>query len=525
VTDSLQSQLDAGIGLLRAGRLEEAWKLAESLLQHYPKNREAHLYAADAASLCGDRKAAILCLESLPQTGPGSARVLLKKAQLLFGDSQRAEALKTVRAAAEIVESDERQLRAVARILSDCQDLDGARQWLQRAHETLPDSKLILFDLAVTEFHLNLPDDADQHLDTLLQLAPFHPGALHLRSSLRTQTTESNHVEDLQGRMSQASHTANLLTATGYAFAKEYEDLGQYEESFAALNRGAQAYRSTLNYDSRVELASHEQIRTGFTKEAFSSLAAGFETEGPIFVVGMPRTGTTLVERLLSSHSQVASIGEFRDFPLMLSDLARHVQDEGSASGSNVDVSLAVDFCELGERYTTAARQLTGDSLFFVDKLPYNFLYCGYILAALPGARIIHLTRDPLDTCYAMYKTLFFGAYSYSYDLEELADYFISYHRQMRHWHEVLPGQILDVSYEQLVQEPESQSRRILEWCGLSWEEAVLDFHQQDSPSLTASAMQVREPMHTESIGSWRRAGSGFDPVRERLLQAGLIEA
>ncbi len=523
MTESLQSQLDTGIALLRAGHMDEAGKLAESLQQQYPDNPEVHFYAADAASMGGDHKAAIACLQSLPQTGPGSARVLLRKAQLLFSDRQRGDALETARAAAKFVESDERQLRGVARILSDCQDVEGARQWLQDAHRILPQSTQILFDLAVTEFHLNLPEDAEQHIDTLLQLRPLHPGALHLRSALRTQTSECNHVEDLQDRLAREPQNTNLVSATGFALAKEYEDLEQYDASFTALNRGAAAYRGTLNYDSGVELAAHEQIRAGFTREALSSLARGCETEGPIFIIGMPRSGTTLVERLLSSHSQVSSIGEFRDFPLLLSDLAGRGQPDVSADVSDVDASLAVDFCELGERYTAAARQLAGDSPYFVDKLPYNFLYCGYIFAALPNAKLIHLTRDPLDTCYAMYKTLFFGAYSYSYDLVELADYFISYHRQMRHWHQVLPGRILDVSYEQLVQGPETQARRIVEWCGLPWEEAVLDFHTQDSPSMTGSAMQVRKPMSTDSIGAWQRAGSGFDPVRERLLREGLI--
>ncbi len=525
MSDSLQSQLDTGVQLLQAGRLDEAGELAESLLRRYPDNLETHLFAADADDLRGDRKAAIARLASVREAGPGSARVLLRKAQLLFSDSQRAEALETVRTAAEHVETDERQLRTVARILSDCQDLEGARAWLLSAHEKLPQSTLILFDLAVTEFHLNLPDEAEQHIDALLQLQAFHPGGLHLRSVLRSQTPDSNHLEDIQDRLARAPQTVNLEAAAGFALAKEYEDLGQYEESFAALNRGAQAYRSTLDYNSSDELTSHEQIRSGFTQEAVSSLASGYETEGPIFILGMPRTGTTLVERLLSSHSRVASIGEFTEFPMMLGELAGQVQPDPTAATSDVELSLAVDFRELGERYAAAASQLAGDKPYFVDKLPYNFLYCGYIAAALPGARLIHLARDPLDTCYAVYKTLFFGAYSYSYDLDELTDYFISYHRQMQHWHQVLPDRILDVTYEELVQDPETQARRIVDWCGLPWEEAVLDFHKQDEPSMTASAMQVRRPMHTDSIGAWRRAGSGFDVVRERLLSEGLIQA
>ena len=520
----LQNQFDAGTEMLRAGQVNEAWQLAVSLMDQHPTNPDVHFFAADAANMRGDREAAVACLDALPEALAGSARVLLRKAQLLFSDSKRAAALETVRAAAQVVDSEERQLRAVARILSDCQDLEGARQWLLSAHEKLPQSGPVLFDLVVTEFHLNLPDEAEQHIETLLQLEPFHAGALHMRSQLRTQTEDSNHLQDLQDRLQRGPQKFNLVTAACYAQAKEYEDLQQYDASFAALQRGAQAYRGSLNYSAAAELAAHEDIRAGVTEEALASLAPGCDAEGPIFVVGMPRTGTTLVERLLASHSQVTTIDEFKDFPLMLGELATKLPAEVAAGLSDVEASLAVDFKVLGERYMAAARELAGDSPYFVDKLPYNFLYLGYICAALPNAKIIHLDRNPLDTCYAIYKTLFFGAYSFSYDLSELADYLISYRRQMNHWNQVLPGKILEVSYEQLVQDPEAQSRRIVDWCGLPWEDAVLEFHNQDSPSMTASAMQVRKPMNTESIGAWQRAGSGFDLVRERLLSEGMIE-
>ena len=141
----------------------------------------------------------------------------------------------------------------------------------------------------------------------------------------------------------------------------------------------------------------------------------------------------------------------------------------------------------------------------------------------MPRAKIIHLRRDPLDTCYAVYKTLFFNAYSYSYDLQELADYYVGYRTHMDHWHRALPGRILDVSYEEFVRDPESQARRVLDWCGLSWQASVLEFHAQQRPSMTASAMQVRRPIYTHSIGAWRRSETALAQVRERLERAGLL--
>ncbi len=525
MANSLQNMLDTGAQLLAEGRLDEAWILAELMLRQNKGNPTVLLYVADTAAMRGDRRAAIACLESLPQSLQGSAAVLLRKTEFLYQDSQRDAALQVARSAAHVLEREPWQYHDLAAILTACHDQEAARTLLQRALELLPPNPQLLYDLALVEFQLNRADDAERHIESLLQIEPFHASALHLRSALRTQTPECNHIDDLQDRLARQPAGGTLEVQACFALAKEYEDLQQYAESFAFLQRGARARRGALAYDSASELAAHEAIRARFERAEFDTLAEGYLEESPIFIVGMPRTGTTLVERLLGSHSQVVSIGEFTEFPQMFGAMMAQAERAKTAERSAADLSLSIDFHELGRRYAAAARQLAGGSPRFVDKLPYNFLYCGYILAALPKARILHLTRDPLDTCYAVYKTLFFNAYSYSYDLEELADYYISYRRQMAHWHQVLPGRILDVSYEQLVREPQAQARRILQWCGLPWEDAVLDFHQQDGPATTASAMQVRRPMYTDSIGSGSRAGSGMDPLRDRLLRAGLIEA
>ena len=225
---------------------------------------------------------------------------------------------------------------------------------------------------------------------------------------------------------------------------------------------------------------------------------------------------------MLSGHSQLVSVGEFTECP-RLYGIRLGEQFARDKSRTPSEASLDIDFAELGRAYCQAARELAGEAPGFVDKLPYNFLYCGYILAALPNARLIHLTRHPLDTCYAVYKTLFFGAYSFSYDLDELADYYISYHRHMAHWCAVLPGRILDVSYEALVREPEVQLRRIIDWCGLPWEASALDFHRQEGASMTASAMQVRRPVYTDYIGSWRRAEAHFAPLKARFKAADIL--
>ena len=391
------------------------------------------------------RTAALRHIEAVPPGSPRQAQVALRKAQLLFGLRRRAEARAAALARRTRLDPDPIQFRALAQVLIDCQDPESARIWLLKALERFPEHPQLLADVARAEFHVNRVDEAEEHLATLLRIDPFHPGALHLRSTLRTQTPERNHVADLEQRLQREPRRLSLVVAASFALAKEYEDLQQYDRSFAALNRGAKAYRSTLRYDSASELAAHAAIREKFTEQTLAITRRRLRRRRPDLHRRYARTGTTLVERILTSHSDVSAVGELTDFPLLMTDMVRERLAIGPPDENEVDASLRIDFHELGRRYVESARQLAGGSKYFVDKLPYNFLYCGYILAALPRAKIIHLRRDPLDTCYAVYKTLFFNAYSYSYDLQELADYYVGYRTHMDHWHRVLPGRILDV--------------------------------------------------------------------------------
>lgn len=519
---TLKDALTHGARLLDAGNIGDAKKLADVLIKQFPETTPVRLFAADTANQMGDVSAAIACLDAVPASAPDYATVMLKKARFLFADGRRAGALRVAREAADRVEGAAGLMRELAGILRDCQQLEDAHEWLEKALKVAPGDPAILYDLAMAEFHLNHPDAAEAHIALLLEKTPFHPAAVHLRSALRTQNDENNHVDDLRRRLAEGPGHPRFIAAANYALARELEDLGRYEEAVAALDTGARAYRSTLKYDSDAELSAHEGIRSVFSADTLAAMAPGYREEQPVFIVGMPRSGTTLVERILSGHSQLVSIGEFTEFPRLY---GMHLREEFArdTTRSPSEASLDIDFAALGNAYCEAARELAGEAPGFVDKLPWNFLYCGYILAALPEARLIHLTRHPLDTCYAVYKTLFFGAYSFSYDLDELASYYFSYHRHMAHWHAVLPGRILDVSYEALVREPETQVRRIIEWCELPWEAPVLDFHRQEGASMTASAMQVRQPMYTDSIGSWRRAEARLAPLKARFEAEGIL--
>lgn len=519
---TLQDALNQGARLLQAGEVAEAQKLADALVRQFPETTAVRLFAADAANMTGDVSAAIASLDAVPDSAEDYPAAALKKARLHFSDGRRADALRLAEEVAGLIGQQPVFMHVLAGILRDCQQADTAHEWLKKALELAPGDISMLYDIAVLEYHLNRPQDAEAHITELLREAPFHAPALHLRSALRTQSDEQNHVDDLRRRIAEGPSHPGFIAGANYALAKELEDLGQYDDAITALDTGARAYRSTLHYESDAEVSSHEEIRSVFSAETMKTLAPGYGEERPIFVVGMPRSGTTLVERMLSCHSKLVSIGEFTEFPRLYS-IGLQEQYARDPNRTPTAASLDIDFAKLGRAYCHAARELAGDAPVFIDKLPYNFLYCGYILAALPKARIIHLRRDPLDTCYAVYKTLFYGAYSFSYDLDELADYFISYYRHMAHWRDVLPDRILDVSYEALAREPEVEMQKVVDWCELPWEASVLEFHQRDEASMTASAMQVRRPVYTDSIGSWRRAEARLAALKSRFEAENIV--
>jgi hypothetical protein len=249
----------------------------------------------------------------------------------------------------------------------------------------------------------------------------------------------------------------------------------------------------------------------------------GFRGSAPIFVMGMPRTGTTLVERILGSHSKICSLGELPDFPRLTAKFGRTAVANGKLTTLElVRRSIQIDMTELGRSYMAYGRALAGDTDHFVDKLPFNYLNVGLIHLALPDAKIIHVIRDPMDTCYAIYKTLFRNAYPFSYSFDDLGAYFTAYSELMQHWRTVLPERMLEIRYESLVQHTESECRRLIAHCGVDWESGVLGFHDRADVSMTASASQVRRPVYTSSIGKWMNYAVELRPLARILRDSGI---
>ncbi len=306
------------------------------------------------------------------------------------------------------------------------------------------------------------------------------------------------------------------------AIAKTREDLGDFSSAFAHLVAGKRAGRRQRDYNFSRDQSLFDAVIEAMPQVPAGS--AGHDSHRPIFVIGMPRSGTTSVERILSSHPDERSCGELQDFGVALK----------RASGSNTRLlfdpetarlGAQVDWSRLGAAYLDSTRAVSGTGPRFIDKLPHNFLFAGYIARALPNATIICLRRDPMDTCLGNFRQLFAQTspfYDYSFDLLDTGRYFLQFDRLMRHWQHVFPGRIREISYEDLVGQQEVTTRALLDTCGLSWNPDCLAFERNEAPVATASAMQVREPIHARSIQRWKRFEAELAPLRELLCAGGI---
>lgn len=378
------------------------------------------------------------------------------------------------------------------------------------------------FNRAAVQRYFGDVDGAETGFDKAIALKPDEFEAYNARAHLRKQTKDRNHIAQLQEVIARTRSPAGLVQLH-YALAKEQEDVGDFDAAFASLKTGADTKRRHMQYSVDTDLQIMAKICEVYGPEMFDGHIQGFRSPDPIFVLGMPRTGTTLVERILSSHSGVFSAGELNNFSLELIGLVRKALGPRRPSRLEfVAATAALEFKTLGEAYVSGTKPLRDDRPYFIDKLPFNFLYAGLVHLALPQAKIINLQRHPMDTCYAVYKQLFKDAYPFSYDLDELGQYYIAYHRLMQHWNAAMPGVIHTMRYETLVADVEGESRRLLQYCGLQWEDQCLRFHENMRASTTASAVQVRQPVYATSVGKWRHYARQLEPLRTRLEAAGI---
>ena len=405
-------------------------------------------------------------------------------------------------------------LDTVGVALSRVGDHEGALSYFKRALSINNDNPQFHYNYGVSSKFAGSFTQARDHFEQAISLNPNFYQAHFALSDLGGITVEKNHIN----RLLDASRTCDKHVEgrlhIGHALAKEYEALGQYDEAFEALQY-AKAPKQQASQDA---LADYEMLFDYLQQQADSPCgsanknliksiqAHGAQDSSPIFVIGMPRSGTTLVERILSHHSQVASGGELQDFGVAVKSLAntpsQHVLDlDTLKAAENLNMQ------EIGECYLARTAYLKQDGQRLVDKLPFNFFYVDLIRRALPNAKIICLMRDPMDTCVGNYRQLFSihsPYYAYAYDLNVVGRFYLRFKKVMEAWAQKFPDNVYIQPYEALAVNPNEEVPKLLSFCNLSWEEQCLHVERNTLPVSTASKVQVREPINTRSIGRWK---------------------
>src|SRR5580658_574614 len=359
--------------------------------------------------------------------------------------------------------------------------------------------------------------ECEQAYRDALLLQPGHAEAYWSLADLKNYRFSDAEVAEIRRLSAEDGRERSSEAQLHFALGKALEQRRQYAEAFACYARGNALRRLDAPFDCSKFERKTARVRASFDAAFFTERrGAGWADAAPIFIVGLPRSGSTLVEQILASHSQVEGTMELQNILALVREFDRR-NPEWDAYPESVRATAAAELSALGRRYIDETAPLRAGRARFIDKMPNNFSHVGLIQAILPNATIIDVRRHPLDSCFSTFRQYFAEGQSFSYDLEDLGRYYRCYLELMDHWDEVLPGKVLHVSYEDLVREPEAQIRRLLAHCGLAYESACLAFHETKRPVRTASAEQVRQPLYSSAVGYWRHFELQLEPLRRAL--------
>ncbi|HKX99833.1 MAG TPA: sulfotransferase [Steroidobacteraceae bacterium] len=505
--DEDKGKVATSINHMRAGRKEEAIEALRGALRESPDNVDAmrclaHIYIQDkermadaeallrnATSLAPDYSAAWMLLGNLLHELGRHAESVLAFSRVTELEPRNASgwiALGNARAFAGDIEQSR---EAYARAVTLDPKAPGAQMGLGHVLKTLGDQagSLRAYRAAIAA----KPDFGEVYWSM---------------ANLKVFRFEDAEVAAMEEQLERNDLGASAEIHFRFALGKALEDRGDYDRAWHYYDTGNQKQRQQVFHDPVMVEQRHDQIIEVFDKEFLERNAgAGDESSAPIFIVGVPRSGSTLIEQILASHSQVEGTQELPTLTRLVSLIGRYQRDRKQYPYAVRDLKPR-NFRAYGRQYLeeAAAYRFT-DKPHFTDKLPNNFSHVGLIHLILPNAKVINARRHPFDSCLGAYKQLFGKGQHFTYDMSELADYYRKYHETMQHWHRVLPGKVLDVHYEETVTDLETQVRRILAHCGLPFEEGCVRFHETDRPVKTASSEQVRQPIYTGALGYWRR--------------------
>ncbi|HEX7341883.1 MAG TPA: sulfotransferase [Rhodanobacteraceae bacterium] len=512
---------------LLGGQWTAAQTALEALLRLQPDDVHASLQLGEVLRAGGNMRAASQTWLSLLPHLPADAAFIAQLATCLYFNGE-SHAARQCFEHAEVTRTDSAQaLLALVRARQLLDEPAATLHLLERALAAGIDTPDEHLTRALMLEFTGQTEAATSELQHCLQRWPRFSGAALTLMRLRRQT-DARHLATLRQHLQCIPLGVNPGIDTAYAefqFAtfKLLDDLGRHDEAWTALAAGNATMHRLHPYDASGHTAAIDAIIAQSPADATHATATVTDTGPlPIFIVGLPRSGSTLLERALSNHSQVASAGELGDFARQLRWCSNTPERGPGDLARLIARSAAIDPNELGRRYLAQTRWRAGGRQFYVDKLPNNYLFVDWIHRALPSAPIVHIHRAPMDACFSNFKAMFGASLIHTCDMPALAHHYSQYRRLMAHWQQRLPRRVLDVAYAQLVTDPDHTIARVLQHCGLAPEDACLHPESNRAAVSTFSSTQVRDPIHTRSLNTWRHYEAALRPLRDALQSFGI---
>ena len=508
---------DHGMILTRLKRFAKAERALVEAVNAQPSNPGFRLNLAilyNEMDMVTDAEEQLLAAIAARRDYPDVYRLL---SELMTKDERPADALKAARLANKLAPDDPRSMVRLVEALNASGEMDEARRVFETALERFPDhlplriaySQFIRGQGAVDESIAILREAVDQ--------SPG-PGAPYLILATSTKIEADDPIIEKMEALVADPETADLQrTQLHFALGKVYEDTKQYPLAFDHMLKGNALARTWKRYSKKAALAELESRRMAFSAKALAEGAdVGFDDETPIFVLGMPRSGTTLTEQILSTHGTVHGGGELRALGNLVSQMYRKLRARNDAE--LLARATPDDWRKLGQSYIGRIRKLAPDARYIVDKMPDNYRFIGHIKLALPKAKVIYCKRSAPDNCISIFSIMFqSNRMGYGYNLEELGYQYRLHARLMEHWQSVLPDFVFTNRYEDMIADQENQSRKLLSFAGLDWDPNVLAFFDTKRNVKTASVVQVRQPIYTSSVGRYKRYGPAVQPLLDAL--------
>ncbi|QNK02663.1 tetratricopeptide repeat-containing sulfotransferase family protein [Dyella telluris] len=506
-------------GALAHGQPESAERALTSLLAMAPDSAEGHMLLGVAAQMRGKHDAAIRAFNESLRLRPDDAATLMYQGIAQFERGDAASALASFQRACELAPGMPPAWFNLGKAFKVQMRREEACRAFERVLQIDPAHVLARNSLADTQVSLGQIPAAVANYREVLRRQPENHVAWHALANLKTEPFSEQDTAQLQRLFRKPEVAGDARVAIGFALAKALEDRADYAASFDVLREANTLKRRSLHWDAAAERRHVDAIMAAFAQPSPAPVDATLGQE-VIFIVSLPRSGSTLTEQILASHPQVEGADEITDLPQIID---AESQRRGMPFTQWASTATADDWARLGRQYLERTARWRQVRPRFTDKNMLNWQYLGAALAMLPGASVINCQRDAVETCFACYRQLFSTGSYFSYDLDEMASYYTDYVRLCDFWQRRFPGQVLEHSYEALVAEPEARIRRLLDFCGLAFDPACLDFHSTSRTVLsTASAAQVRQPLQKNN-SRLAHYEAQLAPLRARLHVAGVL--